>query len=190
MLGYFHGYKSDVRECDRVNVPTEQDHARAAETIAFISESTEPSEFMENLRVIARLGYVREKHAGLAAAMVVAFDRELTRRAERAAALVSEYVGTEGERIVLDLTVKRTKIIEGAYGITTLVTFADAAGNDLVWFASGDVTDDYADDSAHHVKATIKRHGERNGRKQTTLSRVAPHVEKVKAPRRKKAAAA
>lgn len=181
----------------RIPDPTEVDTQRAEETIAFIESSTEQSEFLENLRVICRLGSVREKHSGLAAAMVAVFDRELTKRAAAAAKLPSAFVGTVGERIITTLTLTRVHYLEGDYGVRTIARFNDASGNDLVWFASGQpdwLHNDKGDaliGESFEVKATIKEHkvDKYTSRDTTTLARVQPYTPpapKTPKPRRKK----
>lgn len=188
--------------------PTDADVKKAEDTIAFIESSTEQSEFFENLRVICRLGSVRVKHAGLAAAMTMVYDKEISQRAERAARAPSVHVGTVGDRMVMDLILVRTRYIDSEYGVRTIAAFTDAAGNDLVWFASGQPdwlhvqadeiasglftakeTGDAKVGATFTVKATIKKHEDYKGRPQTSLARVqvfTPPAPKTPKPRRKK----
>lgn len=179
----------------RVSAPTEADTTKALATIEFVAASTETSEFAENLRVLCRLDAVAERHAGLAAAMTMVYDREISRRQERAAKGPSVHVGTVGDRTVMDLTLVRTRYIDSEYGVRTIAAFTDAGGNDLVWFASGKPEwlhtdkDDPRIGETFTVKATIKEHSDYKGRPQTSLSRVqvyTPPAPKTPKPRRKK----
>lgn len=203
-------YAGNMKAHERVPQPTEQDFARAAETIEFVQANTEDSEYAENLRVISRMEYVREKHMGLAASMVVVYDRELTKRAEAAKRGPSSHVGTIGDRMVMTLTLTKVSYSEGDYGLTTIARFTDENSNDFVWFASGEVpwlhvsaeeiahgtftakeTGDVKVGTSFTVKATVKKHqtNKYNNRPETVLSRVAlytPPAPKVRKPRAKK----
>jgi hypothetical protein len=62
---------------------------------------------------------------------------------------------------------------DNGYGVSTLVKFG--RGPDLlVWFGSGDRTEDYVKGQTYLVRATVKRQEEKFGQKQTVLTRVAP----------------
>jgi hypothetical protein len=109
----------------------------------------------------------------------------------------SQFVAEVGKRIELDVTLEWAFQFEGNWGTTTLYKFTDAEGNVIVWWASkpfcpGPVNPD------HHivneeievgqrvrVKGTVKKHEEREGIKQTTLSRVAEALSKTEKKERK-----
>ena len=81
----------------------------------------------------------------------------------------SEYVGTVGERYTFP--VKEIKLLTSFfndYGEVFLYRFIDTDDNVLMWFASSKLKDD----NATAIKATIKAHNERDGVKQTILTRV------------------
>lgn len=82
----------------------------------------------------------------------------------------STHVGAVGERITLTLTTDKIIPLESAYGTKLLHLMADARGNRCVWFCSGGNSLDKG--STVTVKATVKEHGERDGVKQTVLTRV------------------
>ena len=54
---------------------------------------------------------------------------------------------------------------EGDWGYTYLYKIIDTAGNVLIWYASRCI------DAAKKIKATIKDHSERDGVKQTIVTR-------------------
>jgi hypothetical protein len=62
------------------------------------------------------------------------------------------------------------KYIEGQWGTTTLVSFEDKPGNLIKWFASVDL-DDINTGDVVDIKATVKKHDEYQGVKQTMVSR-------------------
>ena len=74
--------------------------------------------------------------------------------------------GTIGQRITID--VEELKLLtrwENVYGITYLYKITDKAGNVFIWYASRTV------ESCNQIKATIKDHTERDGVKQTIVTR-------------------
>jgi hypothetical protein len=177
-----------------VLTPTAADRARAEAAIEWASEIEVTSDFEHNLCLLARAGYVEPRHFGVAAYMPVAHDRMLqdaARAALPAPTGPSAHFGVVGVRAVYTLTVLALRGIEGEYGLTTLVSFRDAAGNIAKWFCSGEAPDGFDVGTSHTVKATVKKHGEFRGAAETTLSRVAVFVPPPpKAPRKRKAPAA
>lgn len=78
------------------------------------------------------------------------------------------YVGEVGTRLTLDLTA--AVLLTSWYndfGTTYLYKFADEAGNVFIWYASRPIELQ----ERMTLKATIKAHNERNGVKQTVLTR-------------------
>ena len=125
------------------------------------------------------------KHFGVLAYAPVAYEVALER--ERRAAVRdakkayeaerSQYVGEEGQRIEIEVhTCRLITSWESQYGKTYLYKMVDDDGNVFIWFASsafGKFTDDYewVDFKAGKVKATVKEHSERDGIKQTVITR-------------------
>jgi hypothetical protein len=112
---------------------------------------------------------------------------------------VSNYVGEVGKRMKLALHIEKVIEMDGDYGKNYLHIFTDEAGNSFKWFAStrlwavdqfGKI--DYRQENRLDagakvvVMATIKKHEEYKGKKQTALSRVAVHVE-IEKPKKNKA---
>lgn len=113
------------------------------------------------------------------AAVRKVFDKMIERKAEYAAktavdAATSKHVGTVGDRQTWELTVRSVFSFETNFGMTYIHIMADKDGNVVVHKGThqglerGDVV---------KGKATIKEHGEREGVKQTIISR--PKFEKV-----------
>lgn len=128
-----------------------------------------------NGSTLALSGYVKAKHFGRLVYMPIAYERYLEhkardaqREAARLAETVSQHVGEVGQRITLTAaTAKLLTSWEGAYGTTYLYKFTDAQGNVYIWYASrGIETRD-----GMTLKGTIKDHNERDGVKQTVLTR-------------------
>ena len=83
-------------------------------------------------------------------------------------AQVSEWVGEEGERRIFHLLVEKVIQLEGAFGISQLHLMSDASGNRFTWYAHGVSLDT---GKYHYIKGTVSSHKEREGVKQTQLSR-------------------
>lgn len=147
--------------------------AQAALTWAQSQPTTGVSDYFYNLGVACRQIFVSRKTSGLVASAVAAYQR-VQEDAERCKNLEQErirkHVGEIGKRMTFtNLTIKRIRYFEGAYGVRTLVTFEDVSGNMLVWWASREQS--LAEGDVVDVRGTVKVHDEYNGQPQTTLQR-------------------
>lgn len=82
----------------------------------------------------------------------------------------SQHIGTVGERTQFELTIGWVKYFEGTFGATYIHGLKDAAGNVVIYKGSKCLGEKGA---TVKVKATIKEHGERDGVKQTVITRPA-----------------
>ena len=125
---------------------------------------------------LAKQGWCKLSHIGRLAYLPVAYEKEIEkerREAEREAARAqaakqSEYIGNVGERLTRSLqSAEFVTSWETFYGYTYLYRFTDTDGNVFVWFASGsqDVN------GATKLTGTVKDHSERDGVKQTVVTR-------------------
>ena len=73
------------------------------------------------------------------------------------------------------MTVTDTRLIEGDYGTSELVSMVDSEGNVLKWFATGHAKDTEKDrvtvGRSYSLVATIKGHGEYRGVSETKVNR-------------------
>ena len=99
------------------------------------------------------------------AAEIVDRQRELAE-----AAANCTHIGAVGKRAVFTLTLKKRLSFDGQYGTTYVHLMEDAAGNHVVHKGS---CISIEEGEEFTVKATVKEHGERDGIKQTILSRPA-----------------
>ena len=125
-----------------------------------------------NCITLALGGYAKVQQFGLLAYMPVAYERHQERMARKAAQEAagawSVFVGDVGQRITLKAaTVALLSSWDGYYGTTWLYKFVDESGNVYIWYASRPCT---AEDGAT-IKATVKDHNERDGVKQTIVTR-------------------
>ena len=135
-------------------------------------ENSRTSSMERNCIALALSGYAKSRHVGLLSYMPVAYDRYMERKARkeqrREADARSDYVGTVGQRIILKAaTVTLLSSWDGYYGTTWMYKFVDESGNVDIWFSSRPCA---AEDGAT-IKATVKDHNERDGVKQTILTR-------------------
>ena len=175
---------------------TDADREKAQASIDWITGlEGEVNDFLHNVRAVVRTGAVKDRTAGYAAALTVAYAKEMDQLKAKGERPVSTHQGTVGERTVFTLTIGKIIPIEGQYGISYLHLMTDAAGNDFKWFGSGklwldmglEVPGKDADEGdTVTIKATVKGHEVYKDRAQTQLTRCAVHVEKPKKIKAKK----
>ena len=154
-------------------VPTPEDEklaGAAAEWAVGLTENAS-SDYLWNVRLVARFGHVGYKEGGIAASIVSAYNKEVGNEIERKRLETSVAFGEPGKRLDLTLTLLSRHDIEGMYGLTRIHRFLTPDGNVAVWFASagrtlGEVGETWK------VKATVKKHATRNGITETVVTRV------------------
>ena len=166
--------------------PRGMETARAALEWAKTAYRTDGTEYEHNMATIVAAGTVRHKTAGYAASIISGYIRHLNdekTKAEKAAEKPSEWVGTVGERQEMTLTLKSIFPIEKEWpaGVTYLHTFVDDAGNTIKWFGSTTLElkkngpwnpdNELQEGDTGRVKATVTRHTEWKGRKETAINR-------------------
>lgn len=157
--------------------PSETELAKAQEMARKIAELDLDTAFSWNLDNIYHLinnCYCKSSHFGYIAYAPLAYqryaehmEREAKYEAEKAKEReASGHIGQVGQRMVIDIAeMKLLTSWDTQYGTTYLYKFIDTAGNTLVWFASKTM------ETASKIKATIKEHTERDGVKQTVITR-------------------
>lgn len=175
----------------REHVEPSRELGRKVREFILSDEFAGSSDYVKNLKAIVAAEYVSWSNLGFVASAPQAYarwqERTLIRQAEKRAP--SQWVGQPGDRLTLDLEIKAIRYIEGDYGVTTLYTFVDGAGNQFKWFSSRGISVpsgwkrsrerlpdiDYGRpaEAGDKVKlaATVKGHDEWKGHKQTVLTR-------------------
>lgn len=157
----------------------DRDKKNAEDALAWAaSQPTEGvGDYLYNLGVSARAGFVKRSSMGILASAVMVYLRDQQREAEAKQREANdkeksnEYVGEIKKREVFGpLTVVYMNWFDGQFGVTTLIKYEDEAGNVFCWFASGR-KDDIEVGDVMTVKATVKKHEEYKGRKQTIINR-------------------
>lgn len=82
----------------------------------------------------------------------------------------TEYFGSVGDKVELNLEIVHIGGYETMYGFTTVYTFVDSESHQFVWKTSSSLGEINAGDSLK-LKGTIKAHSEYRGLKQTELIR-------------------
>lgn len=151
---------------------TEDDEANAVKAIEWAKSITGESDFEHNLKSIATSGHASHRTMGLSCAIYGAWRKAVEVEASRKiAAETSIHIGTVGERIILhEIKVLSARCIgEGQFGATWLIKLTDDEGNAMTWFTN---EEKLTAGSIVSIKATVKKHDEFRGVKQTLLTRV------------------
>jgi hypothetical protein len=136
-------------------------------------------DYLYNLGVACRAGYVTRKTCAIVASAISSYMRHLDREAEMAQKREAdkdksrEWVGEVNVRQdFTNLTVTGLNSFEGRYGVTTLISFEDEPGNIIKWFASESVNlDDVYRGDVVTLKGTVKKHDVYKEVKQTVIFR-------------------
>ena len=145
-----------------------------AEAISKIDRDDARAALLDNVQSIIRSKYCKGTHFGYMAYAPLAYkryceklaeqkQREAKKEQERSS---SEHIGQIGQRMVIEVAeMSLLTSWETQYGYTYLYRFTDKAGNVFVWFASKCI------ENTTRIKATVKDHTERDGIKQTVITR-------------------
>ena len=181
--------KGEIAEACKGYRPNEaelQEARTLAQAIAEIDENDAFAANLNNVQSLIKSEYCKRSHFGYIAYAPVAYEKyreEMKRRAEReaeknAARQASDYIGQVGKRIDVDVAdMKLVTSWESQWGMTWLYRFTDINGNVLVWFASHPLervneNGAYEDvTNVSRIRATVKEHSERDGIKQTIITR-------------------
>lgn len=150
---------------------------RAEEALAWAAsfDLADSTDFQRSLRTLGILADARlpERQDGIATYLPEAYRRFVEGEVERAARATldaeSGWVGAVGDRITIDAEVAFHREIEGFYGTTWLYKFRDDSGNLFVWFASRGQRVEAG--QRVQLTATVKKHDEYKGVKQTAVTR-------------------
>ena len=158
------------------DIASDADRAEAEKLAELIRDHHEGDNLLTNIYTLLRCEYCKARDFGYIAYAPLAIEntmREIARKAKLEEAKAnearqSEYIGEVGERLTVEVdSMVLLASWETQYGMTHLYKITDKAGNVLVWYASS-VQDE---DNMKRIKATVKDHNERDGVKQTVVTR-------------------
>lgn len=167
---------ADRALCDRLRPFVEQSAAQARIIREWVLGDgfTGDGEYVHNLKAVARADTASPRNVGLLAsapqAWARAMERDLIRRAEREE-LISEHVGSKGDKIQVKVRIKSIRPIPGDYGTTTLYTLIGDDRRVYKWFSSNAGLGETADDTVYAIRGTVKDHDEYGGVRSTILTR-------------------
>ena len=157
-------------ESDKESVPNTDDlllAQKASDWAEGLSdEEVEPSDYLYNIRALARAGLVGVRTVGYAASIISAYTRTMQPPQK---VQESEFVGTIKERKLFNVSCKKISGFDGNYGWTNKYSFQDKDGNILVWLTSS--YEDFVSGMNYTIKGTIKSHKEFRGIKETQITR-------------------
>lgn len=175
------------REAHEAHRPTEADISMASHAIEWahgldLEDDTQPvgtfraplNDYLHNINVIARMGYVTDRTTGLAASIVSSYQRHTDRvrtQAQMASiGATSRYVGKPKDRMKgMKLTVLSVRTSAGDWGVSHIHTFTDGT-NLFKWFCSGEPMEA---GKVYDVDGTVKKHATWQGVQETHLGRCA-----------------
>lgn len=147
----------------------------------YVLAYTGVDDFIQNADAILRSGVCKFNHIGRLAYLPVAVAKEKEaqqkaldrKKTAEADANNSKYQGVIGSKLAVEVTeAKYITSWDTSYGRTYLYKFNDAEGNVYIWFASGASDAFEGSKKIKSIVGTVKGHEERNGVKQTILTRV------------------
>jgi hypothetical protein len=136
-----------------------------------LDQSQYTQSYMLNLWSLGKAELVADKHVGILASAVAAYDRAMAeeRRAEMAGQ--SDHVGTIGTRAEFDVVIESTRCVQSYYGDKVLYNFRTESGDLLIWWCTGSRLQ-AKDNTPIRIKGTVKKHTSFRDENQTQLNRV------------------
>lgn len=153
--------KSIVSDCD------EERAKLAVEWVESLSDTeVEDSDYLYNIRAIARSGMVEHRTMGFACSIIPAYDRAMEAKNPKK---LSKHVGQLKKRELFNLILKRHFVYDGTYGASHRYLFEDDDGNVLVWKSSS--SHDMVEGKKYCIKGTVKEHSDYKNVPQTMITR-------------------
>lgn len=157
--------------------------AEAEAAVEWLSEQDQSSDYIWNLTVAVKNGFVNGKRAGIVASLIAVYQRDMGVRAEREATAklpASEFVGQVGDKIVATGKIVFTTYLYSDFGTNVLAIFVNQSTGETFQIKTGTTTkvgeflDDADKGTEITVKGTVKEHRtDKQGRKSTALTRAA-----------------
>lgn len=155
---------------------SDQDRELAQKAIIWAKEIEATNDYLNNIKIIALDEITTYKNMGFAASIVSSFTRHIEREIEKEMKatsakqeLISDYVGSIGQKIQIELKFVACHSFETQWGTTDILKFLDQEGNVFIWKTSTSQLIEQG--QTVKIKGTIKDHSEYAGAKQTILTR-------------------
>ena len=160
-----------IKQLRKECVVTTVDLEKSAKIAEWVSELVSDNDYLHNLKVAVDCEYTNVRNIGIVVSAVAAYDRTQRIVKENKEVKVSEWIGEVGQKLDLELTLKRSQQIESQFGYSMLYILEDVDGNVFKTFYSGINKIDAEIGDSVKVKGTVKSHSDYNGKKDTALTR-------------------
>jgi hypothetical protein len=151
---------------------------KVVESLNELDAQATKTDFEHNVLMASKKEMVQRRDAGLLAAAIMIHEKALLKKIDIQKNSDSKHVGTVKERSEFEVTITKKFGFETAFGFMTMILMKDAAGNIFVW-KTGTGFDNVSVGDKLKIKATVKKHDEYQGIKQTILTRCVVVEEKV-----------
>lgn len=174
-MGALEAEKYRVWKAERT--PTQDDIELARKALEYAREDlrgrTDLNDYLHNLMVACSQETVDAKLAGITASLVAHYIKEVERRTlrevEAKKLAASTYAGNPGDRLVFTgCQVLKVIQVQSDFGESLLHKMVDSEGHALTWFSSGK---NLGVGATVNLIATVKKHEEYQGVKQTLINR-------------------
>lgn len=142
-------------------------HEVYGKVMDMVNEMEDNNDYIHNIKILVKRGYVTFKTATTAASIVGTYlAREYKKNNENKKNSI--HFGIIGNRIDVDMILKSKIKFESRYGMSNCYRFETIDGNVAVWFTASAVLQE---GTRYVGKATVVKHDEYKGLKQTLLNR-------------------
>lgn len=178
-IGYegekFHREIRRMMENAGVDVNRQETKEFVDAALKWISEQSSENTYINNLKVVSALDYVKHKNIGILVSLIPTYNRATEKKLEREKKLeneksISNYVGEVGQRVKINIV--SNKVVtswETDYGVVSIYKLVDENGNVFTWKTSKYINK--GEDEKFTLVGTVKEHKEFRDVKQTELTR-------------------
>ena len=129
----------------------------------------ESGDYAHNMRIFLGAEYTKEQYFGYLVSVIGAYNRDLDQLNKADVGSDNDWLGLVGDKVTINVIVNKVIVSEGNYGLSYInIMTQDMTGNNVVWFGSNKVLND---GEKVTLKGSIKALNDRDGKKQTILTR-------------------
>ena len=132
--------------------------------------TTESGDYAHNMLVLLCSESVQDRYFGYLVSVIGAYNRDLQDKAKAdQIASNNDWLGNVGDKVTTEVIVNKVIVSDGHYGLSYINIMTELlSGNSVVWFGSNKVLND---GEKVTLKGSIKALNDRDGKKQTVLTR-------------------
>jgi hypothetical protein len=147
-----------------------RDKAQELITWGIAHFASESGDYAHNMRIFLSSEYTQEKYFGYLVSVIGAYNRDLQDKAKADQVRSdNQYLGNVGDKVTVEVVVNKVIVSDGHYGLSYINIMTElSTGNNVVWFGSNKVLNDGEQVT---LKGSIKALNDRDGKKQTVLTR-------------------